>query len=85
MLPQVGDTLTVTVSNTTTTAVVESSTPAILQGYYGIWTGTGSIVVDGVLATAHAEWPAVDTLLNKLPGEPLLCSSLHLQCTLFCF
>lgn len=61
------------VDNTTTTPIVESSNPTPLKGYYGIWTGTGSIVVDGVVATAHAEWPVVDNLLNKLPGE-LLCS-----------
>jgi hypothetical protein len=45
-------------------AIVESSTAAILKGYYGVWTSTGSIIVDGVLATAHAEWSAADRLLN---------------------
>jgi hypothetical protein len=66
---QVGDIITVAAGNTTSSAVVESSAAIPLKGYYGIWTGTGRIVVDGVLATAHAAWPAVDTLLSKLPGE----------------
>jgi hypothetical protein len=66
---QVGDIITIVAGNTTTSAVVESSVATPLKGYYGIWTGTGRIVVDGVLATAHAEWPTVDTVLSKLPGK----------------
>lgn len=65
---QVGDTIQVVVANKTTSALVESSATTMHKGYYGLWTMTGSIVVDGVEATAHAAW-GIDPMLDLLPGE----------------